>query len=152
MSVLTFPQQFNTMAFIDYILQRPSYGWSNDSGELIVPTKKQLVKEAFSRINVFKSKKNWIAFFGWFVFLCMMPFFYLFITQYFSWLLLIVVVVYAMVIMGTHGTIWFHRYCTHRAYKFSNPVWRFITQNLVIKTLPEETYVVSHHVHHAKSD
>ena len=27
-----------------------------------------------------------------------------------------------------------------------------MTQNLVIKTFPEEIYVVSHHVHHAKSD
>jgi stearoyl-CoA desaturase (delta-9 desaturase) len=54
--------------------------------------------------------------------------------------------------MGTHGTIWFHRYCTHKSYTFSNPLWRLLTQNLVIKTLPEEIYVVSHHVHHSKSD
>jgi stearoyl-CoA desaturase (delta-9 desaturase) len=57
-----------------------------------------------------------------------------------------------MVVMSTHGTIWFHRYCTHRAYKFSHPIWRIITQNLVIKTFPEEIYVISHHVHHVKSD
>jgi sn-1 stearoyl-lipid 9-desaturase len=54
--------------------------------------------------------------------------------------------------MGTHGTIWFHRYCTHKSYKFKHPIWRLITQNLVIKTFPEEIYVVSHHVHHSKSD
>jgi sn-1 stearoyl-lipid 9-desaturase len=47
---------------------------------------------------------------------------------------------------------WFHRYCTHKAYTFSHPIWRIITQNLVIKTFPEEMYVVSHHVHHSKSD
>ena len=57
-----------------------------------------------------------------------------------------------MVVMSTHGTIWFHRYCTHRAYTFSHPIWRFITQNLVIRTFAEEVYVVSHHVHHLKSD
>ncbi len=61
-------------------------------------------------------------------------------------------VVYAMIIMGTHGTIWFHRYGTHRAYKFSHPFWRFLTQHLVIKTIPEEVYIISHHVHHSKSD
>lgn len=82
----------------------------------------------------------------------MLPMFVLFLTQYFSWQLAIAVVVYAMVIMGTHGTIWFHRFCTHKSYKFSHPIWRFITQNLVIKTFPEEIYVVSHHVHHVKSD
>ena len=59
---------------------------------------------------------------------------------------------YSMIIMGTHGTIWHHRYCTHGAYKFKNKFWRFFTQNLTINVIPEEIYVVSHHVHHAKSD
>jgi stearoyl-CoA desaturase (delta-9 desaturase) len=57
-----------------------------------------------------------------------------------------------MFIMSIHTTVWLHRYCTHRAFQFSRPVWQFIIQNLVIKTVPEEIYVLSHHVHHAKSD
>ncbi len=140
------------MAFIDNVLQTPSYGWENDKGELIVPTTKQLWAEAFSRINIFKTKKNWISFISWAMAACMLPFFFVFVTNYFSWKLLIAIVVYSMIIMGTHGTIWFHRYCTHKAYTFRHPIWRFITQNLVIKTFPEEIYVISHHVHHSKSD
>ncbi|MBB5635328.1 fatty-acid desaturase [Pedobacter cryoconitis] len=54
--------------------------------------------------------------------------------------------------MGTRRTIWHHRYCTHGAYKFKNAFWRFFTQNLTINVIPEEIYVISHHVHHAKSD
>ncbi len=140
------------MAFIDDVLQEPGYGWKDENGELIKPTTRQIFREFFSRMNIIKSKKNWLAFGGWFTVLCMMPFFYFFITRYFSWLHLGLFVFYAMIIMGTHGTIWFHRYCTHKSYTFSNPFWRIITQNLVIKTLPEEVYVVSHHVHHSKSD
>ncbi len=140
------------MAFIDRVLQVPSYGWSDQQGKLIVPTLKQLWGEAFSRINVFRSKRNWIPFINWFITLCMVPFAYLFVTKYITWQLLIVTVVYGMVVMSTHGTIWFHRYCTHRSYSFSHPIWRFITQNLVVRTFPEEVYVVSHHVHHLKSD
>lgn len=82
----------------------------------------------------------------------MVPFLYFFVVYYITWPLLLATVVYGMVIMSTHGTIWFHRYCTHRAYTFSHPVWRFITQNLVLRTFAEEVYVVSHHVHHLKSD
>ena len=140
------------MAFIDNILQVPSYGWENEKGQLIVPTKRQLFGEFFSRINIFKSKKNWMSLIGWVTVLCMLPFFYFFIFHYFSFLLLIAFLLYAMIIMGTHGTIWFHRFCTHKSYTFRNKFWRFITQNLVIKTLCEEVYVVSHHVHHVKSD
>lgn len=140
------------MAFIDYLLQEPAYGWSDKEGVLIVPTKRQLFKEAFSRMNVFKTKKNWITLISWLMIIFMLPFLYMFIVYFFSWKLLIAMIGYSLIIMGTHGTIWFHRFCTHHAYKFSHPFWRFMTQNLVIKTFPEEIYVVSHHVHHAKSD
>jgi stearoyl-CoA desaturase (delta-9 desaturase) len=140
------------MAFIDNVLQAPAYGWKNENNELIIPTRKELFKEFFSRINIFRSKKNWISFIGWFMILCMLPFCYFFLVHYFSWKLLPVLFIYMMIIMGTHGTIWLHRYCTHRSFTFRNGLWRFITQNLVIKTVPEELYVISHHVHHAKSD
>ena len=140
------------MAFIDEVLQAPSYGWKDEKGELIKPTCKQLFREFFSRSNIFKSKKNWISLIGWFMIVCMIPFAYFFLVHHISWTLLIVFLLYTMIIMGTHGTIWFHRYCTHKSFTFRHNIWRFITQNLVIKTVPEEIYVVSHHVHHAKSD
>ena len=140
------------MPFIDEVLQQPSYGWENSKGELIKPSTRELYAEAFSRINIFKDKKNWISLISWVMAFCMLPFFVLFLVRYFTLLHLLAFILYSMIIMSTHGTIWFHRYCTHKAYTFSHPIWRFITQNLVIKTFPEEMYVVSHHVHHAKSD
>ncbi|MET0462494.1 MAG: fatty acid desaturase [Chitinophagaceae bacterium] len=140
------------MAFIDNILQEPSYGWSDEKGELIVPSTRQLWSEAFSRINIFKSRKNWISLISWAMAACMLPFLVFFFWFYFSWWLVGAIVLYTMIIMGTHGTIWFHRFCTHKSYQFRHPIWRLMTQNLVIKTFPEEIYVVSHHVHHAKSD
>ncbi len=140
------------MAFIDYVLDPPSYGWKDESGELIKPSTKQLLAEFFSRINIFKSRKNWLAFTCWISVVCLFPFFVLFIFKYFSWWLLVAAFLYSMVGMGTHGTIWYHRYSTHGAYTFRNSFWRFITRNLVLKIIPEEIYVISHHVHHTKSD
>ena len=84
--------------------------------------------------------------------ICLSPFVYLFFFKYFTWWGLAAGFLYGMVLMGTHGTVWFHRYSTHRAYTFRNTFWRGLTRHLVVKMLPEETYVVSHHVHHAKSD
>ena len=140
------------MRFIDKVLQEPSYGWFDSSGNLVVPSSKALFKEAFCRINIFHSRKNWMSLINWLVTACMFPFFLLFILKYFSLGLLCCAILYGMVVMGIHATLWYHRYCTHKAYKFSNRVWRFLMQNLVIRTFPEEIYVVSHHVHHAKSD
>jgi fatty-acid desaturase len=140
------------MAFIDEVLQQPAYGWKNEKGELLKPTLKQLFTEAFARVNIFASRKNWIALMSWLMAVCMLPFLFLFIVYFFSFKLLIVFFLYSMIIMSTHGTIWFHRFCTHKAYTFSHGIWRFLVQNLVVKTFPEELYVVSHHVHHVKSD
>ena len=138
--------------FIDDLLYAPSYGWKDKDGILVTPSTRQLWFEAFSRMNVFKSRRNWISFVSILMLTAMLPFFILFLFKYFSWYLVIAIVIYSMIIMGTHGTIWLHRYCTHKSYGFSHPIWRIVTQNLVIKTVPEEIYVVSHHVHHCKSD
>jgi fatty-acid desaturase len=140
------------MAFIDNVLQRPAYGWKNETGELIKPTLRQLFSEALTRINIFASRKNWISVMTLVMTVCMLPFLYLFLFHFFSLKLLAVFILYSMIIMSTHGTIWFHRFCTHKAYTFSNKIWRFLVQNMVVKTFPEELYVVSHHVHHVKSD
>ncbi len=140
------------MGLLDIILEPPTYGWQDTQGNLVKPAPRQLFVEFFSRLNVFKDKKNWLPFLSWFSVICLFPFLVIFIFYYFSWPLFIAAFVYSMIIMGTHGTIWHHRYCTHNAYKFKNSFWRFVTQNLTIKAIPEEIYVLSHHVHHAKSD
>lgn len=140
------------MPLLDNILEPPSYGWADKQGNLIKPSPKQILKEFFSRLNVFQTRKNWLPFFNWFTVFCLFPFLLLFIFKYFNWYLFSAAFVYSMIIMGTHGTIWHHRYCTHGAYKFRNKFWRFFTQNLTIKAIPEEIYALSHHVHHAKSD
>lgn len=140
------------MAFLDHVLQVPSYGWKDTTGTLVKPTAKQIFKEFFSRLNVFKDKRNWLPFFSWMKVLCLTPFFFLFLFHFFSLYMLGAAFLYSMIIMGTHGTIWHHRYCTHGAYKFRNNFWRFFTQNLTLNVIPEEIYVISHHVHHSKSD
>lgn len=140
------------MAFLDDVLQPPSYGWKTATGEFSKPTPTMIFREFFSRLNIFKDKKNWLPFFSWLKVLFLVPFLVLFITNYFSFWRLGAAFLYSMVLMGTHGTIWYHRYCTHGAYTFRNGFWKFFTKNLVLSIIPEEIYVVSHHVHHAKSD
>jgi stearoyl-CoA desaturase (delta-9 desaturase) len=140
------------MTFLKNVLEPPMYGWNDEFGNLTKPSAGEISAEFFSRLNVFRNKKNWLSFTSWFLVLCLTPFLFLFIFKYYSTSGLIIAFVYGMIVMGTHGTIWHHRYCTHRAYKFRNNFWRFFTQNLTLKIIPEEIYAVSHHVHHALSD
>lgn len=137
---------------MDYVLRPPSYGWMDPKGGLIIPSTGQMISEFWSRLNIFRTRKNWLPFFGWAKTLLLISCLFIFFIYYFNFYLLGVAFIYSMVVMGTHGTIWYHRYCTHRAYTFSNKFWRFITRNLTINVIPEEVYVISHHVHHARSD
>lgn len=138
--------------FMSHILEMPSYGWKDRNELLIIPSARQIFTEFLNRLNVFRNKKNWLAFLSWFKVVILIPCLFIFLFKYFNFYLLGIAFIYSMIIMGTHGTIWYHRYCTHGAYTFRNKFWRAVTRNLTINMIPEEIYVVSHHVHHAKSD
>lgn len=139
------------MAFLDRVLDPPSYGYFRDK-KLYVPSHKEIFREFFTRLNIFKSIKNWLPFFSWFTTLSLAPFLVLSFTHYFTWPLFFTGFIYSMVILGTHGTIYLHRYSTHQAYTVKNAFWLFILRNLVVKLIPEEVYVISHHVHHYISE
>ena len=83
----------------------------------------------------------------WFV-----PFVWLFWTRYATWQSIALGFIYSMVVLGTVNILWLHRYCTHRAFKFTHPIYRFVARNMTLRIVPEEAYVVSHHVHHAFSE
>ncbi len=139
------------MAFLNRVLDPPSYGYLQEN-KLYVPSYGELFHEFFSRVNIFRSRKNWLALFGWVVVLFFAPFFFLFFTHYFTWKLCLLGFIYSMVIMGAHGTVYLHRYSTHQAFAFRNSFWLNLCRELVIKVVPEETYAVSHHVHHYLSE
>ncbi|MDB4989926.1 MAG: fatty acid desaturase [Myxococcaceae bacterium] len=139
------------MAFLDRVLDEPSYGYRRGDA-LYVPTNAEIVREFFSRLSLLRSRKNWLPAFTWASNLALAIPLVVFLRFYFSWWLVAVGFVYSMVVLGSHGTIWLHRYSTHRAYRFRNGFFRALCRNLVIKIVPEETYVVSHHVHHRLSE
>ena len=140
------------MCFLKTVLEPPHYGFADSNGKFIKPTPRQILKEFFGRMNFVKDRRNWLGAFSWFMtFLFVIPF-VIFFTQYLTFKLFLVGFIYSMVCMGTHGTLYLHRYGTHRAYKFSSAFWVQICRNWVLKVIPEEIYIVSHHVHHKYSE
>ena len=118
------------MSLLTHVLQPPAYGYEANR-KLIIPTYRQLFREFFVRQNILKTRKNWLALFGWTSSCLFVIPLIIFSTNYFSWTLFFYGFIYSMVILGTHGTVWYHRYSTHRAYTFSHPFWRFLVKNLV---------------------
>ncbi len=133
------------------VLDPPAYGFVKN-GEFYKPTPREIFREFFRRMNIFNSKKNWLPLLGWSLSLSLAFPFFLFFTHYFTWPLALLGFVYSMVLMGSHGTFWLHRYGTHRAFVFRNKFVIWVCRNLVIKIIPEEIYIISHHVHHQSSE
>jgi len=130
------------MSTLDHVLAPPRYGFDR------FPTRREIVKEFFYRLNITRSRKQWLPLFVWLTTMLLAIPLVVFVVRYFSFPLLALGFIYGMVVLGSHGTFYLHRYATHRAYRFRNPIWRFVCKNLVIKIVPEEIYVISHHVHH----
>lgn len=139
------------MVFLERALDPPRYGYVKD-GALYVPSTRELLTEFRWRMNIFASRKNWLPFFSWAAALSLAVPLVVFLTQYASVPLMALGFIYGMVILGSHGTFWLHRYCTHRAFKFRSPWLRSLCRNLVPKIIPEEVYVISHYVHHKFSE
>lgn len=137
--------------FFKRLLDPPSYGFEKE-GVFYAPSNKEIFSEFFSRLNIFKTRKNWIPFFSWVTSLSLAIPLFIFFFNFFSWWLVAAGFVYSMIILGSHGTFWLHRYGTHRAYEFRNSFFREICRNLVMRILPEEVYIISHHVHHRYSE
>jgi stearoyl-CoA desaturase (delta-9 desaturase) len=139
------------MNFLERVLDPPSYGFERN-GALYVPTKSEIIREFFSRLNIFSSRKNWLSLLSWVASLSFAVPLLVFLTHYCTGWLMLAGFFYSMVLMGSHGTFWLHRYSTHRAFKFRHPWIAAFCRNLVIKVVPEEIYVISHYVHHHMSE
>ena len=91
------------MAFLDRVLLPPSYGFVRE-GRFYAPGRQELWREFLGRINVFRSRKQWLPAWSWFSSLALLPFLAVFLGRYFNAKLLVIGVVYSMVVLGTHGT------------------------------------------------
>lgn len=76
----------------------------------------------------------------------------LFFTFYFSWQGLLFWLGFALLHAHFFHTFWYHRYCSHRAFKFRNKRFAQLIYWLNPLMIKEETYVIPHFVHHKIAD
>ncbi len=119
-------------------------------GALVVPTRRMLWREYAQRLT--NGPKSWLPFWGWFSTLVLGAFLVVFFARYFTWPALVAGFLYTTPLVSIYSTIYFHRFAVHRSFTIRHPFWLFVLRNATLKLLSEETYVISHHVHHAFSD
>jgi fatty-acid desaturase len=132
------------------MLDVPTYGHPGPAAQR--PTTLQVLIEWIDAVSFWKDRTRLIpagyaiyhlATFGVFVW---------FLTRHFSVTAALLIVLIASFIGTVYNTVWYHRYCSHQAFKFRS-IWfarLFLWTNPVC--FREESYVIPHRIHHAHSD
>ncbi|HUA36925.1 MAG TPA: hypothetical protein VMA35_00840 [Candidatus Sulfopaludibacter sp.] len=132
------------------VLMKPTYGYVGPCP--LRPTTREVLAEWFDAVSFWKDAARLIPAsyaayhlmtFGVFVF---------FLVHYFSVWAVLSVVLIACFVGTVYNTVWYHRYCSHQAFKFRN-LWfarLFLWTNPI--SFREESYVIPHRIHHSKSD
>jgi stearoyl-CoA desaturase (delta-9 desaturase) len=132
------------------MLDKPTYGHPGPAPKL--PTTGQVLVEWFDAINFWKDRTRLIP--GVFPIYHLLTFgvFVWFLATHFSIAAIGTLTFIGWFVGTVYNTVWYHRYCSHQAFKFSN-IWFariFSWTNPIF--LREESYVIPHRIHHAKSD
>lgn len=116
------------------------------------PSLSDVLPEWLDTVNLFKNRESiatWIWLSQHLLGLIAAVYFFAF---YLSWQSLLWWLAFALASSHFFHTFWYHRYCSHRAFKFRHKWFAQLVYWLNPLMIKEETYVIPHFVHHKISD
>lgn len=132
------------------MLLKPTYGYVGPAPR--TPTTREVLLEWLDAINFWKDRTRLIpALYVAWHFATFAVFVY-YLVSHFSITAVVSVIAIGTFIGTVYNTVWYHRYCSHQAFKFRS-IWfarLFLWTNPI--SFREESYVVPHRIHHWKSD
>ena len=132
------------------LIVEPTFGWGDIAPRK--PSLREVIVEFVDAINFIKDRTRLLTALFTAYHLATFAVFLYFFTHYFSVKNAAAVLVIASFIATIYNTLWYHRYCTHRAYKFRHLGWTRLFSWTNPVCFREESYVIPHHVHHSKED
>ena len=116
------------------------------------PTLRQVLPEWVDTVNIFKHREAFATWIWLGQHVLGFAAAVLFFTTYFSWQNVLWWFSFALLSAHFFHTFWYHRYCSHRAFKFRRKIFAQLIYWLNPLMIKEETYVIPHFVHHKISD
>ncbi len=138
--------------FAKSILKKPYYGYCEADGSIKKPGIKELTLQLLLSINVFENQRGRTAFSMFAFYLITGIFFVVYLMNYLSSSSIAFFTLTALVASHVYNTVWFHRYCSHSSFRFSNRkyTWLFLLSDPFF--ISEENYAIPHLTHHAIPD
>jgi sn-1 stearoyl-lipid 9-desaturase len=132
------------------ILDKPTYGHPGPAPKK--PSTREVLVEWFDAVSFWKDRTRLIPALYAVYHLAGLVIFVWFLATHFSIASLVAILLCASFIGTIYNTVWYHRYCSHQAFKFRS-IWFarvFLWTNAIC--FREESYVIPHRLHHAKPD
>ncbi len=132
-------------SFLQHLLARPRYAGR-------VPRAQEVLLEYVRNLRIDRDRRLWLGVFNLSVSLIFLSIAAGFFVAHFSWTAFFAGLALCSLAMNWHGTLYYHRLGSHRAFRARNPWALTLLRHLAPRTVPEEVYVLSHQVHHAYAD
>ncbi len=131
--------------FLQRLLARPAYAGR-------VPSAQEVLSHYVIQLRIDRDPRLWLGAMNLGVNLFFVSIAIGFFLFHFTWPAFFAGLALCSLAMNWHGTLYYHRLGSHRAFRARFPWALALLRHLAPRTVPEEVYVLSHQVHHAYSD
>ena len=138
--------------FATSILKQPVYGYYNEDGSIKKPGFSEILKQLGSTMNPLGNQRKKIVFSMFFFYLITAGCFLTYLVNYLSISSMVYYFIIAMVSAHVYNTIWFHRYCSHSAFKFKDLIYTKLFLYTDTLFFCDINYALPHLAHHARPD
>jgi stearoyl-CoA desaturase (delta-9 desaturase) len=143
---------YGELFYSNLAMDRPSFYSETKDDKPYRPSLREVFREFLDSINFVKDHTRvWVAT-GFLLHLAALFLFIVFFVFYFSLNGLFLMFLFIFYQANIFGTMWYHRYCSHHAYDFSNRYANLFFLWINPLTVREDTYVIAHHIHHFRCD
>jgi stearoyl-CoA desaturase (delta-9 desaturase) len=132
-------------------LLEPTYGWADPNGRAHRPSVREALVELADSVNPFMHRQRVLPL-VFFVFHAVTGVLFVASFVFITWWTLLWAFAVHQIVSLVYQTFWYHRYCSHGAFRFSSlwfPRLLLWTNPVVLK---EETYTIAHRIHHRRPD
>ena len=136
------------------ILLEPAFGYASAYSKPHQPTFQEIIRELAAVMNVTRFPNHFITASNFIFQVLTGGIFLIFLDRYIS-IGTMFFIVCATFLFGTlYNTIWYHRYCAHVSFEFSNRFYPmlFLWTNPLAFIFREEIYIFPHRIHHEQTE
>jgi stearoyl-CoA desaturase (delta-9 desaturase) len=136
------------------IILEPAFGYASADGKPHQPTFQEVIKELVAVMKVMRFPTHFVTASN-FVFQVLTGVVFLIFLDRYILIGTVSFIVCATFFIGTiYNTIWYHRYCAHVAFEFSNQFYAMLLlwTNPLTFIFREEIYIFPHRIHHEQTE